>query len=91
MNPHETVVKVMVTALNENVVAQETFHKAEQKAEASRPRLSGRRLVSGNVKTDDSGNPVVVSKDFIINLLSLAIGGPAGLEGNLGTSVDLKV
>ncbi len=91
VNPYETVVMVMVTALNENVVTQEAFRKAEEKPEADRPRLSRRQLVSGNVKTDESGNPVVVSKDFIFNLLSLAIGGPPSLEGNLGTSVDLKV
>ena len=33
----------------------------------------------------------VVSKDFILGLLSLAIGKPLILEGNLGTNVDVKV
>jgi hypothetical protein len=51
---------------------------------------------SGPVQVDDKGNLVVVSKDFILGLLSLAIGQPGGghgqrLEGNLGKTVDVKV
>ncbi|MGQ9615493.1 MAG: hypothetical protein ACUVWJ_03735 [Spirochaetota bacterium] len=47
-------------------------------------------MASGNVKVDDLGNIVVVSKDFILNLLSLAIGSSL-LDNNLGRSVDVKV
>ena len=56
---------------------------------------------SGNfVGTSPAGVPAVaraevpvevVSKDFILGLLSLAIGKPLVLEGNLGTNVDVKV
>jgi hypothetical protein len=50
---------------------------------------------TGPVQVDDKGNLVVVSKDFILGLLSLAIGQPGGksggLEGNLGKTVDVKV
>jgi len=42
------------------------------------------------VRADDAGSSVVVSKDFILNLLSLAVGSSV-LDGNLGRTVDVKV
>ena len=78
--------KEMVTALTDKVTTQEYYPQAEKE----QPEVS---VHSPKVQTptDESGNPVVVSKDFILNLLSLAIGRPFFLEGNLGQSVDVRI
>ena len=71
----------MVTGINEQVAVQEYqphFEKTPVKAENS-------------TNVDNSGSPVIVSKDFILGLLSLAVGKPLFLEGNLGRKVDVKV
>lgn len=70
----------MVTGISDKVTIQEYYPQPEQE------------IHEANVQnTDESGNPVIVSKDFILNLLSLAIGKPYFLEGNLGKKVDVKV
>jgi hypothetical protein len=93
-----TAVIVMVTAMTEGFTSQEAFQRVETQDQlmSSRPneesaRAAGRQMMSGAAPADEIGNPVVVSKDFILNLLSLAIGGRFQLEGNLGKSVDVKV
>jgi hypothetical protein len=55
------------------------------------PHVVQEPQAQSNMRTDESGNPVIVTKDFILDLLSLAIGKPGFLEGNLGTNVDVKV
>jgi len=72
----------MVSEINDRVAVQEY----------SPPKLDQTKAeIPANVKLDDRGNMVVVSKDFILNLLSLAVGGTGAIEGNLGRSVDVKV
>lgn len=72
----------MVTGVTDKVTKQDYFPQAEKELpEAAEMRMP----------TDESGNVVVVSKDFILNLLSLAIGKPFFLEGNLGQSVDVRI
>ena len=71
----------MVTGINEQVAIQEYQPRTEKypvKAE-------------NNVITDKNGSPVIVSKDFILGLLSLAVGRPFFLDSNLGGKVDVKV
>jgi hypothetical protein len=75
------VVIEMVSEISDRVVVQEYSPPQPEQSKADIP---------ANVKLDDRGNMVVVSKDFILNLLSLAVGGRA-FEGNLGKSVDVKV
>ncbi len=72
----------MVSEINDKVAVQEYSPPQLDQAKADMP---------ANVKLDDRGNMVVVSKDFILNLLSLAVGGKGSFEGNLGRSVDVKV
>ena len=71
----------MVTGIAEKVTIQEYFPQAEKET----PEISVHN------KVDEGGNPVVVSKDFILNLLSLAIGKPFFLERNLGQRIDVKI
>jgi hypothetical protein len=72
----------MVTGITDKVTSQDYFPQAEKEiSEAAEIHM----------QTDEIGNPVVVSKDFILNLLSLAIGKPFFLEGNLGQSVDVRI
>ena len=55
------------------------------------PHMHVEESVAGTTSAPvDGGNPVVVSKDFILNLLSLAVGSTV-LDGNLGRTVDVKV
>ena len=71
----------MVTGINEQVAIQEY-----------QPRIEKTPVKTGNnANIDKSGSPVLVSKDFILGLLSLAVGTPFFLEGNLGGKVDVKV
>jgi len=42
-------------------------------------------------KADSNQSTVIVSKEFILNILSLAIRKPFFLESNLGRRVDLKL
>jgi len=72
---------VMVTGITDKVAIQEFVSHAEK--DSSEVRV--------NLPVDEVGNPVVVSKDFILNMLSLAIGKPFFLDGNLGSNVDVKV
>lgn len=73
--------KIMVTGIKEQVAIQEY----QPRIEKSPVRTEN----SPNI--DKSGSPVIVSKDFILGLLSLAVGKPFFLEGNLGGKVDVKV
>jgi len=79
----------MVSGISE-VAVQEYFPQ-----EASVQSEQVKAEATGPVHVDEGGNLVVVSKDFILGLLSLAIGRPdgrpSGLEGNLGKTVDVKV
>ena len=76
----------MVTGVTDKVATQEYYPQVEKdSAEFSV------HTPNTQIPTDESGNPVVVSKDFILNLLSLAIGKPFFLEGNLGQSVDVRI
>jgi hypothetical protein len=76
----------MVSGISEQVAVQEHFpQEMSIQSEQVRPESTG------SVQVDDVGNLVVVSKDFILGLLSLAVGKPGGLEGNLGKTVDVKV
>lgn len=78
--------RTMVTGVTDKVAIKEYYPQAEKdtaEISVSTPKVQ--------IPTDESGNPVVVSKDFILNLLSLAIGKPFFLEGNLGQSVDMKI
>ncbi len=71
----------MVTEINEQVAIQEY-----------QPRTDKTPVKTGNsANIDKNGGPVIVSKDFILGLLSLAVGNPFFLEGNLGGKVDVKV
>ena len=70
----------MVTGITDKVTIQEYYPQVEQQPQKTSVK-----------NTDESGNPVIVSKDFILNLLSLAIGKPFFLEGKLGKKVDVKV
>jgi hypothetical protein len=74
----------MVAALNDSITLSDVMPQIEQEGLAE-------KHVNKSIKIDDTGNPVVVSKDFILNLLSLAIGKPPRLDSNLGESVDVKV
>ncbi len=71
----------MVTGISEEVTIQE-YHPQIDKDPGE---------TVSNINSDDSGNPIVVSKDFILGLLSLAVGNPFALEGNLGKKIDVKV
>jgi len=71
----------MVAGINDMVAVQDYYPQLDQ----------GKPELVGNLKLDDVGNLVVVSKDFILNLLSLAVGKPHFLENNLGKSIDVKV
>ena len=71
----------MVTGINEQVAIQEYQPRNEKNPV--------RTENTGNM--DKNGSPVIVSKDFILGLLSLAVGKPFFLEGNLGGKVDVKV
>jgi len=81
----------MVTGISD--VAVQEYIPQETSVETEQVKAD----TSGPVQVDDTGNLVVVSKDFILGLLSLAIGRPGGgqnagrLEGNLGKTVDVKV
>lgn len=77
----------MVTAVTDKVTIQDYFPQTEN----SSPEVAEMHTPKVQTPTDESGNPVVVSKDFILNLLSLAIGKPFFLEGNLGQSVDVRI
>ena len=73
--------KTMVTGINEQVAFQEY-----------QPRTDNHPVKTENNTTiDKNGTPVIVSKDFILGLLSLAVGRPFFLESNLGGKVDVKV
>jgi len=71
---------MMVTGITDKVTIGDYLPQVEHESHETTPQ-----------KTDESGNPVIVSKDFILNLLSLAIGKPFFLDGNLGNKVDVKV
>ena len=75
----------MVSGISEQVAVQEHFPKEMSIQSEHVPESTG------PVHVDDVGNLVVVSKDFILGLLSLAVGKPGSLEGNLGKTVDVKV
>jgi hypothetical protein len=83
VNPLE---KKMVTGVTDKVATQEYYPQVEKDTAESNVHTPATQI-----PTDESGNPVVVSKDFILNLLSLAIGKPFFLEGNLGQSVDVRI
>ena len=73
----------MVTGIMEKVAVQDMHPFAEREAPEARAALP---------KAGAEAVPVeVVSKDFILGLLSLAIGKPMVLEGNLGTNVDVRI
>jgi hypothetical protein len=89
----------METVLMDKVAVQDFHPFTEREAPDS-------RVVKGLGRVDGVDEPMqaeapmaaraevpveVVSKDFILGLLSLAIGRPLVLEGNLGTNVDVKV
>jgi hypothetical protein len=76
----------MVSGISEQIAVQEHFPK-EMSIQSEQVKTEP----TGPVHVDDVGNLVVVSKDFILGLLSLAVGKPGGLEGNLGKTVDVKV
>ena len=71
----------MVTGINEQVATQEYQTRIEKNPV----------ITDNNANIDKSGGSVIVSKDFILGLLSLAVGKPFFLEGNLGAKVDVKV
>jgi hypothetical protein len=73
----------MVTGIMEKVAVQDMHPYTEREAPEAKVSLS---------KPGAEAVPVeVVSKDFILGLLSLAVGRPMVLEGNLGTNVDVKI
>ncbi|HEB29307.1 MAG TPA: hypothetical protein ENI15_00315 [Spirochaetes bacterium] len=71
----------MVAEINEQVAIQE-YQPRTDKTPVKTAYTTG---------IDKNGSPVIVSKDFILGLLSLAVGKPFFLEGNLGGKVDVKV
>ena len=77
----------MVTTISDKVTIQDFFPQADK----GLPEEAGRHAPKVNLRTDESGNPVVVSKDFILGLLTLAVGKPFFLDGNLGQSVDVRI
>ena len=73
----------METGIMEKVAVQDMHPYTEREAPEAKALLS---------KSGAEAVPVeVVSKDFILGLLSLAVGRPMVLEGNLGTNVDVKI
>jgi hypothetical protein len=73
----------MVTGIMEKVAVQDMHPYTERDAPETKVALP---------RAEAEAVPVeVVSKDFILGLLSLAIGKPMVLEGNLGTNVDVKI
>ena len=95
----------MVTGIMEKVAVQDLNPFTEREAPESRSgkgfgRIEGFGRGDSLTGMSPAGVPTVeraeipvevVSKDFILGLLSLAIGKPLILEGNLGTNVDVKV
>jgi hypothetical protein len=77
----------MVTSVIDKVTIKDVHPHVDQESR----QASVQQTKTDVQQTDDSGNPVIVSKDFILNLLSLAIGKPFFLEGNLGNKVDVKI
>lgn len=77
----------MVTSVTDKVTIKDVHPHVDQESR----QASVQQTKTDVQQTDDSGNPVIVSKDFILNLLSLAIGKPFFLEGNLGNKVDVKI
>jgi hypothetical protein len=73
--------KIMVTGINDQVAIQEYQPRTEKHPVKT----------ESNTTVDKNGSPVIVSKDFILGLLSLAVGRPFFLENNLGGKVDVKV
>jgi hypothetical protein len=73
----------MVTGIMEKVAVQDMHPYAER--EAPEPKVALSKSGAETVPVE------VVSKDFILGLLSLAVGRPMILEGNLGTNVDVKI
>jgi len=56
------------------------------------PQIEKETLKSDtNKKASENRNTVVVSKEFILNILSLSIGKPFFLESNLGRKIDIKL
>jgi len=77
----------MVTTISDKVTIQDFVSQAEKRP----PENPEKDAPKARLRTDESGNPVVVSKDFILGLLSLAVGKPFFPDGNLGQSVDLRI
>lgn len=72
----------MVTGITERLNTEEYFH----------PQTQSEVSVTSENKSSSNGEPsIVVSKDFILSLLSLAIGKSNLFEGNLGETVDVKI
>jgi hypothetical protein len=89
----------METGIMEKVAVQDFHPFAEREAPETRvvkgsgrgEGLDGLPQVEAPMAARAEVPIEVVSKDFILGLLSLAIGKPLILEGNLGNNVDLKV
>jgi hypothetical protein len=77
----------MVTTISDKVTIQDFFPQTDK----GLPEELERHAPKVKFQTDESGNPIVVSKDFILGLLSLAVGKPFFLDGNLGQSVDVRI
>jgi hypothetical protein len=77
--------KTMVTEIMDKVTIQDFRPRIERETQEPQPDIG-----MGN-GAKEAAPSEVVSKDFILGLLSLAIGKPFFLEGNLGANVDLKV
>ena len=78
----------MVPTIEQNVAIDEYFTH-NNKDVANNQQVAEQE--EDNNKRTDKVQPVVVSKDFILSLLSLAIGTPFFLDPNIGQKIDVKV
>jgi len=77
--------KTMVPGIEQKVTIEDYFPR---KGVNGTPQI---HTTNGERKSPDDRGTVVVSKDFILNILSLAIGKPYSPDRSVGQKVDLKV
>ncbi len=79
----------MVPSIEQKVAIDEYFTHSnkdvalEKQAESNQEETGAKKM--------DKVPSMVVSKDFILNLLSLAIGKPFFLDPGLGQKIDVKI
>ena len=79
----------MVPAIDQKVAIDEYFTHSNKDVTGEK-QVENKTEDNAQQKTDKVPS-MVVSKDFILNLLSLAIGKPFFLDPGLGQKVDVKI